>query len=455
MKTKDTFPIIHPFIYNGKCYIYDTNKNEILMVERDVFAEIKKFQANADKYLLSQDNVNKNIIFELIDRGYLGPTRIQDLHHPLSEYVYVLPDRKTNNLILQITQKCNFKCRYCSFTEIDAFERNHSSISMNWDVAKKAIDFLFEKSRDSLEVNIGFYGGEPFLEFPLIKKCINYAESIFETKNINFYATTNASVLSDDIVNYLVSHNFNLRVSLDGPEDIQDKHRRCLKTGRGTYKQVIDNIMNIKEKYPDYFQTITYNPVIFSDENPSVVKEFFVDFLDVSETSIRPTYADTRGFDYIYNYTATHKSTDKNDNFEDKINRENISKYVLSVLKRYEYIPKSFSHSGPCLAGSSKVFCSTEGKLYPCEKITECEWSTIGNLDDGYDYDQIYKLTNICKLSENECKYCWAIRFCKICAAQCCNGPCEDIKAAKSYMCESIKKNAEDGLRKYIDITIP
>lgn len=455
MKNKNNIPIIYPFVYKNNFYIYDTNKNEVLMVEQNVFKEIKKFQANPDKKLLieeSEKNVCKKKILELIERGYFSSSKIQNIQHNLSKYVFVLPDRKTEDLILQITQRCNFKCRYCSFTEIDAFERNHSNLSMSWDTAKRAIDFLYEKSRDSMEVRIGFYGGEPFLEFPLIKKCISYAESIFETKRIIFYATTNGSILNEDIVKYLELHNFRLRISLDGPEEVQNKHRRYSKTGEGTYKKVLDNIINIKTNHPDYFKTLMFNPVIFADEYPSKVRDYFVNTLDVLESNITPTYADTRGFDYIYSSFSDNDNEKEIDSFQKKVNKENISEFVLKVLKKKGGIPNTFSHAGPCLAGSTKVFCSIDGKLFPCEKITECEWSTIGNLNDGYDYDKIFELTNICKLNENECKHCWAIRFCKICAAQCCNGPCEDIKTAKRYMCESIKQNADQGLKKYIDL---
>lgn len=95
--------------------------------------------------------------------------------------------------------------------------------------------FFQEHSTDQNNVTIGFYGGEPFLEFELIKECVAYAEDKLEGKKIEYSVTTNATLLTDEIIDYLIFNNFFVTVSLDGPREIQDECRRFLYNNKGTF----------------------------------------------------------------------------------------------------------------------------------------------------------------------------------------------------------------------------
>ena len=96
---------------------------------------------------------------------------------------------------------------------------------MSLETAKKAILFYREHSRDKDRAIIGFYGGEPLLAFPLIVESVKYAEEIFAGVDISFNITTNATLLTDEIIDFLLDHHFKLTFSLDGPNEVQDKNR--------------------------------------------------------------------------------------------------------------------------------------------------------------------------------------------------------------------------------------
>ena len=91
-----------------------------------------------------------------------------------------------------------------------------------------------EHSVEKERVIIGFYGGEPLLEFELIKKCVKYARKELKGKQINFALTTNATLLNDEIINYFIEHSFIVTVSIDGPKEMHDDERRFAKNNKGS-----------------------------------------------------------------------------------------------------------------------------------------------------------------------------------------------------------------------------
>lgn len=112
-----------------------------------------------------------------------------------------------------------------------------------------------------MERNIGFYGGEPLLQFDLMCRIIEYAEERMRGRPLTFNMTTNGSLLNNKIIEYLEAHKVRTLISLDGPKEINDKNR-VFKNGSGTYETVINNIKHIKENHPSYFNNVSINMVI-------------------------------------------------------------------------------------------------------------------------------------------------------------------------------------------------
>ncbi|MFZ3070522.1 MAG: radical SAM protein [Anaerolineaceae bacterium] len=134
---------------------------------------------------------------------------------------------------------------------------------MTWKVAKRALDFLWEHSIDSGEVNVGFYGGEPLLEFPLIQKVVGYSKYLFWGKQLTFSITTNGTLLNPEIILFFQEHNFSLGISLDGPKEINDRNR-VFANGKGTFDSVLHNInlLSVNRVKPPAFRQAVLTPVV-------------------------------------------------------------------------------------------------------------------------------------------------------------------------------------------------
>lgn len=202
--TNNDHPLIHLFTYQSNYFVYDTNANKLMNIPQEVYIELNELKkVGISRYLDSAKNNASIIVSKLINKGYFSQSNFQKIEFPNKEYVEDLLKGNINKIILQVTRDCNFDCRYCSFAGNGVYDRTHEKKNMDFSVAKSSIDLLAKRSIYSDKVYITFYGGEPFLEFDLIKKCINYATSIIKTKDIVFNATINASILGNDIINYL------------------------------------------------------------------------------------------------------------------------------------------------------------------------------------------------------------------------------------------------------------
>ena len=163
-------------------------------------------------------------------------------------------------LILNVTENCNMRCKYCYLSEEYEFTRNRTSHMMDFQTAKKALDLFFDKQRiikqqnPGKAVGISFYGGEPLLNLDLIKRCVEYTKNNCPLK-FGFYITTNGTLLKDDVVDYLVDNNFNIFISLDGNKDEHDKNRVDA-NGKGTYDRIAKNIERLVERYPAYLYKV-------------------------------------------------------------------------------------------------------------------------------------------------------------------------------------------------------
>ena len=113
---------------------------------------------------------------------------------------------------------------------------------MSVEVAKQAIDFLVKHSENSKEISIGFYGGEPLLEVPLIREVVDYAEGVFSGKKLLFNMTTNATLLNIETAKYLYEKKFNVTISLDGPKATHDSNRIFANSNKGTFDAVMQNL---------------------------------------------------------------------------------------------------------------------------------------------------------------------------------------------------------------------
>ena len=449
VKTRD-IPVIKTFIVDGSYYLYDTYTNRLINIQKEHYVELNRLQElGIDRYksLGLCDKPYKDILM-LMNKGLLKPPHIESIQHAETKYVKHLVDRCINDVTLQITRDCNFSCRYCLFASNSQVERAHEKKHMTWDIAKCAIDYMYSHSSDMQEVRVSFYGGEPLMNFPVIEKAVQYAEELFKTKPVQYGMTINGSLLNESIVKFLVKHRFHVTISLDGVREIQNSHRKFLATGNNTFDVVYNNVLFIKNKYPDYFQSyITFNPVLFKDENLDEAYQVFKD-LGVSIKKVFFRYANLSGIDYIHSGSFTQSSNSE----VMKLYEETANQPLATALKNMSTIPYVWHHGGPCIPGVKCLFVDIDGVFYPCEKIIENSALSIGNLETGIDVTRVTRFINIGKLTEHNCKKCWAIRFCDICVSSCIDVDSNELTTdQKVIACEQQRRIALNYIKQQIN----
>lgn len=427
-------PFIKLFSCSAGKYLYDTNSNQILEISEESYGELLNYMNGNEDYEVQEQDWNEEIR-NLIEQGKLSCLRPNVIEHELSPYVKQYLNKRVQGITLQLTQGCNFRCRYCSFSGDGYYDREHNGKRMSTDIAYKAIKFLKEHSEEMKKVRINYYGGEPLLEFQLIKDTVEYAKSIMPEKELVFAMTSNASLLTEEMLDFLVENEFSFAISLDGPQALHDKYRRFAADGRGTYEAVVKSLKMVHDKYPDYYKrNISISAVIDDNDDLSMVSEFFkqeifkdvtihFSILDSTKNDIKKN--PTQDFFDSYNENLVkmminHKVQNES---EDPLHVHDV---LFSNTKDLHEMDENLMaknqltiahHSGPCIPGQSKLFVEADGDLFTCEKASgKSSTMKIGNLEEGYDYEAIFKLLNVGKLTEEECKNCWAIRFCSVCA---------------------------------------
>lgn len=461
-------PFIHLFKTPHGYYIFDVNTNCIIRTKEKVYETLLKRQ----KDILKNDEIDtetKNLIEKLKDMKFLSSNKPKEIEHPHDKYLEYYLNKRVRKITLQLTQNCNLRCSYCVYGEKENnIQRKHSYKKMTFETAKKAIDFLIAHSKDEERINIGFYGGEPILEFDLIKKCILYAERASEGKEIDFSITTNGTLFNSEIVEFFMKHDVTCLVSFDGPKEIHDRHRRFAGTDKGSFDKIEENLLFIKENYPDYFKKISYNVVVNPEDDYSCVNSFFVDYKYFKESRVRSSIIDdayldnkikfTEEYRIIYNYEIFKMFL----NYFNKLDRAYISPIALQeldLLRKFEdnlepqnKISEKASHGGPCIPGQLRLFINCDGYFYPCERVSEVsDVMKIGHIDKGFDMEKARKLLNIGKLTEKQCKNCWAIKHCTLCAKHADNN--QDLSGElKSRYCNGVRQALESKMKKYVKI---
>lgn len=418
--SKDT-PIVKLFVYKGKYYLYDTFTNRLLRLNEEQFIEASSAaKIGINEFLaLNKKSKSYNDIKMLINKGLFKSQFVEEIVHPEVNYAKYYLDRGINDLTLQVTKNCNFKCRYCLYASNSKIERIHTDEEMTWQTAQKSIDFLYEHSLDSNSISISFYGGEPLLNFKLINDVVRYVENKFFSKNVSFSMTINGSLLNDKVIEFIVEHDFKISISLDGDEETQNRHRKFLNSGDGTYESIIRNIENLRQYNKNYFENnVSFLPVVIDDENYDDVINFY-DSLGINQEKISPLKANLDGIDYLLNNSGINNSILHLEGRDSRTINKASEQALQRIYDDKSGIPSRWHHNGQCIPGVQRLFVDTRGVFFPCEKIIEDETLSIGNLENGFDLNKIKEFMNIGKISEDECKNCWAMRFCEICMALC------------------------------------
>lgn len=459
-----------PFIklYNlcSGFYFYDIPKNVIISVDDVTFRKLQELcKFGYDKFEELYCNTNDKgyiTIKKLIKQGYLTDQHPLTIFHPYTEYAEEYLSNCLNNMLLQVTQMCNFKCDYCPYSGNGLFDRTHNNKSMSLKTALKSVDFFIDRSKYSDELTIGFYGGEPLLEFDLIKEIVEYVESKVTDKKITFGITTNGYLINDEMIKFFKKHEFSLVISFDGPKHIHDKNRKLMVNGVGTYERVYFNMQLLKKSGIPF----GINAVWDTEEKFDEVIEYFKNdslLYDVS-INIQQVMTGRTGVGYISDVESEYQE----EAFSVKAYLSYLGLYSrLSeeqndyVIKPYELManqiserscmPSVFHHGGPCIPGYLRLFIDIDGVFYPCEKVSgKSKIMQIGSIDKGFNIPRIKELLNVGLLTESECKSCWAMNLCGICGMWADNNADCFCKKSKLSRCSFIKSIVNKNVINYI-----
>jgi len=429
---------IKKFKTDNNFYIYDVNTNEFIKVDKviwNIFPDeagrredyqaliLKWGKENIQKSLKEiQEAILKQNLFKA-NRPIIGvPMRKDQLKKHIDGY--------NNQTCLNITDDCNFRCKYCTYSGIYPDHRTHSKKNMSWTTAKKALDDFIHNSRFVENPSLSFYGGEPLLAMDLIKKCVNYLKQ--KDKHCHYNLTTNGALLNGNNKQFFIDEGFNVTVSLNGPEDIHNAYR-VFPNGKPSWQIIMKNLMGIKSKNEEYFIKHINFSCVFTP--PYRLKEVILYFYEsFPGMNVRFNNVDIYNTDYFYrNYSKLEMSS-----FSKQI-RELLESYkelfinsyqydnylslietivgndILDLHKRNkEYLCDIVLSQGPCIIGERRLFVTTEGNYMPCERVHLFPF--VGNINKGLNYNKIYNIMiQYNNVFSSICTNCPYVRLCYKC----------------------------------------
>ncbi|WDV44369.1 radical SAM protein [Clostridiaceae bacterium M8S5] len=474
-------PLAILFNSNNHTYLYDTGTLKIVRCKEFESFLLEKILNNENieretlikKFSLSEDDLENKLM------TFCNILETQDLLNVTSKRLFMYPNHHElkkhinsglRQLILEVTDKCNLRCKYCTYSSDFSDTRNHGDKDMSVDIAFSAIDYLKEHGIED-EVVISFYGGEPLIMIDLIKKCVEYATKTITDKKLTFTATSNLTLMTPELADYISSiNNFIIIGSIDGPEDIHDKFRVDI-NNNGTFNKAINGLKYLVDAFGiDSTKRLLINSVytpLYSKEKLDSIAQFFnnlewlpteiVNMITYPETNSVPLefYEGTSPSDSIERSLFTWCEQDFVENFlYDEKGKlafpEVIDGYLTSIYTRGVTNKANFELplNGCCIPASERIFVSPTGDIRVCEKMLGPE--VVGNVTNHIDVKKIEEiyLTNYSNLSLDDCSNCWLAKSCSLCYANFIRNGSYDIKSKKPQ-CDVTKESYKCALEFY------
>ena len=360
------------------------------------------------------------------------------------DYVMDFKKRQTvvKALCLHIAHDCNLACQYC-FAEEGEYHGRRAL--MSFEVGKKALDFLIANSGNRVNLEVDFFGGEPLLNWDVVKQLVEYGRSREEEchKKFRFTLTTNGVLLNDEIMEFCNREMSNVVLGLDGRKEVNDR-MRPFRNGTGSYDLIVPKFQKFAESRgtKDYFVrgTFTRNNLDFSED-----VLHFAD-LGFEKLSMEPVVSDPKE-----PYSIREEDLPKIMEEYDKLAKEFIRRKKEGRGFQFFHFMIDLSQ-GPCVAkrlsgcgsGTEYLAVTPWGDLYPCHQFVGMEDFLLGNVDEGITNPAVrdeFKLCNV--YAKDKCKDCFARFYCSGgCAANAYNFS-GDITGAYEIGCEMQKKRIE------------
>lgn len=371
-------------------------------------------------------------------------------------------------LILETSQACNFRCKYCCYSDHYQNTRSHGNKLMDFETAKKAVDFYLEQFKNYSQGNIwrnptiAFYGGEPLLNFSLIEKVVEYVKEKYPQYNADYTLTTNAVLMSEKFMDFLVKNNFSVIISFDGNKENHDRNR-VDGNGNGTYDIVYGKICEFRKKHPDYMKLgislcYDYRTDLFELEKFLEKENLFVvsaSMISAIETDYYEQFSKKEKDRFFAQYNALKEKylrLSKENKISMKYRGLLMSLFAMSYLEFANHSvcaqkrPIGFPYSGSCVPGE-KIYVTLDGNIHICEKMNTN--FPIGNLSDGLNYDRMAEFENAINVHQKKCSNCNISRLCGLCFSQMVSG---DKLVLNENYCIERREQVQEMLTEYTEI---
>lgn len=441
-----TSPFVGCFTTRGKHYIYDTNTSTILQVDPPVFHRVS---LSVNDRANSQQHLDYPETQRLRALGFLSTARPSRVSAPCLPCIERRLDSELGHAVLELTQDCNHSCVYCPYSPLEPTRRLSTQARMGWATAKAGMDLLLRHSRNSDRIALGFYGGEPLIEWDLMRRCIDYM-SIDSRAHLSL--TTNATLVTSDIADTLSQAGVAVHISLDGPQQIHDAGRKLRGTSDSAYDATLRGLANLREAYGNMARQCLYINAVtgpwtdlralrsfFSTSPPPEIADLNYRLSGASHSCIEevskritqscpPTSAspspplgerDRAGSAMKEEWRSTLSKPGAEPNAPDTLFlRKMFERPLLQFHKRpLGRLGSNLGPMGMCTPGLRKLYIDVAGNLLPCERVHES--FTIGHVSAGrVDARRAQDLLRLISTHFNRrCVNCIFCRVCSGCAS--------------------------------------
>ncbi len=445
--------MVHQYKLNGYNIVLDTCSGSVHTVDEVAYDIISMYKSASEeeiaeailkKYAHMPDVTREEILLCLGDIKALeesGKLYSEDEYEDLARS-YKNNSNVIKALCLHVAHTCNLNCSYC-FASQGKYQGDRAV--MSFEVGKQAFDFLIANSGARRNLEVDFFGGEPLMNWDVVKQLVAYARSIEKehNKNFRFTLTTNGLLIDDEVIDFLNKEMSNVVLSLDGRKEVHDLFRKDY-AGNGSYDRIIPKFKRLVESRggKNYYMrgTFTHNNVDFTEDI------FHMADLGFTELSMEPVVC------------APDDPCALTDEDLPKLCEQYEILAKEMIKRKKEGRPFTFYHymidlkNGPCIykritgcgSGTEYMAVTPWGELFPCHQFVGDPKYSLGNIWDGVKNKECQDEFRSCNAyAREECRDCWAKLYCSGgCAANAYHAT-GSIGGIYKYGCDLFKKRIE------------
>jgi len=443
------FHSFHTFGFDEKKLLFDSNSMYIFEID-EIIADIV---GNIDSQALMKRKYGEKKFIDSFNK-LKKISKISHIHSRYNKSFKKEREQNISSLWLNISHICNMKCVYC-FAEGGCYKKKEEL--MDEKTVENAVDFLLKLSKKGSNYRLVFFGGEPLINFQVMKSGVLYAEKIANERNVSitFHLITNGTLLNKKIARFIRDHGITVQISVDGPHLLNDRLRK-FRNGRGSYRSIYNNLLMLRQEGINNIAarvTVTHYNCNVSDLLISLYKIGF------TKVSMIPVMSNSG-----HDYSLTSGDVNIIKEHYEKLARETIesirNKKKTDIECFSSYISQlQTGHKNKYFCGSGFRFLTVtpDGKLYLCHRLVSKDVLEIGTLQDGINIP--INLESWGKLSVDEkefCRKCWARYFCGGGCAASALEKHDDFNKPEEISCEVMKIIIENAIGVYFSIkTLP